>query len=82
MEQYLNMQLVHFVLTAVFSFLIGLEVKTYRMQFHAQETANTIGSARTYTFLGIVGYIFCIVDDSSHLAFSAASLSIGTLVRP
>jgi len=64
MEHYLNMPLVHFVLTAVFSFLIGLEIKTYRLQFHAQETAHTIGSARTYTFLGIIGYVFCIVDDS------------------
>jgi uncharacterized membrane protein (DUF4010 family) len=64
MEQYLNMQLVHFALTAVFSFLIGLEIKTYRLQFHAQETGKTIGSARTYTFLGIIGYLFCIVDDS------------------
>ena len=64
MEEYLNMQLVHFALTAVFSFLIGLEIKTYRLQFHAQETAHTIGSARTYTFLGIIGYLFCIVDDS------------------
>ena len=63
MQQYLDMQLVHFALTVVFSFLIGLEIKTYRLQFHAQETANTIGSVRTYTFLGIVGYIFRIVDD-------------------
>lgn len=64
MEQYLNMQLVHFALTAVFSFLIGLEIKTYHLKQHAQETVNTIGSARTYTLLGIIGYLFCIIDDS------------------
>jgi uncharacterized membrane protein (DUF4010 family) len=62
MEAYLDMQLVHFVLTAVFSFLVGLEIKTYRLQFHAREASNTIGSARTYTFLGIIGYLFCIID--------------------
>lgn len=63
MEQYLNIQLVQFVLTVVFSFLIGLEIKSYRLQFHAQETSTTIGSARTYTFIGMIGYIFCIIDE-------------------
>lgn len=68
MEHYLDMQLVHFALTAVFSFLIGLEIKTYQMQFHGGKTANTIGSVRTYTFLGMLGYLFMLLGDALYIA--------------
>lgn len=68
MEPFIDLRFVHFALTAVFSFLIGLEIKTYRLQFHAGEKAHAVGSVRTYTFLGILGYLFGLLGDSVYLA--------------
>ncbi|RUM89569.1 MAG: beta-carotene 15,15'-monooxygenase [Thermodesulfatator sp.] len=57
-----NPDLVHFAVTVVFSFLLGLEVKTYGQQIEEEESPHFIGSARTYTFLGILGFIFFRLD--------------------
>jgi len=68
MEYSFDIRLVHFALAAVFSFLIGLEIKTYRLRFHASETEHTIGSDRTFTFLGILGYLFWLIDGNLYIA--------------
>jgi len=47
--------LTYLVIITTISFLIGLEIKTYRLK---QEQKSHLGSARTYTFIGIVGFIF------------------------
>ncbi len=57
-----NPDLVHFAVTVAFSFLLGLEVKTYGQQIEEEESPHFIGSARTYTFLGILGFIFYRLD--------------------
>jgi len=57
-----NPDLIHFAVTVVFSFLLGLEVKTYSQQIEEEESPHFIGSARTYTFLGILGFIFFRLD--------------------
>jgi len=67
-EAYIDPYLAHFVLTAVFSFLIGLEIKTYRQQYHASDTVHAIGSARTFTFLGVLGYLFWLMDTAVYVA--------------
>lgn len=72
MEYTVDIRLIHFALTAVFSFLIGLEIKTYQLQFHAAETKQTIGSVRTLTFVGVLGYLFWILDGRLYLAGFAA----------
>ncbi len=58
----LNPDLIHFAVTVVFSFLLGLEIKTYGQQIEEEESPHFIGSARTYTFLGILGFIFYRID--------------------
>ncbi len=67
MQESFNTDLIHFVMTAVFSFLIGLEIKSYRARFHKEDTKTTIGSARTYTLIGILGYLLFILDTSHTL---------------
>ncbi len=57
-----NPDLIHFAVTVVFSFLLGLEIKTYGQQIEEEESPHFIGSARTYTFLGILGFIFYRLD--------------------
>jgi len=52
---FLPLELLHFLYITTLSFLIGLELKAYRLEnnqnFH-------IGSTRTFTFIGILGFVF------------------------
>jgi uncharacterized membrane protein (DUF4010 family) len=71
MESYVDIRLVHFALTVVFSFLIGLEIKTYLVRFHSDEKVHAFGSARTYTFIGILGYLFWMLGMAVYIAAMA-----------
>ncbi len=65
--------LIHFVLTVTFSFLIGLEVKTYRNQSQASHKKDFLGSTRTITFMGVLGFVFYLID-AKHLLVYALGL--------
>jgi len=62
-----NPDLIHFLLSVVFSFLIGLEIKAYRLKFHSATTQYFMGTARTFTFVGALGFIFYKID-MNHLS--------------
>ena len=53
-----------FILTLTLSFLTGLEMREYKRTL---ENAYFIGTARTYTLIGMLGYIFYILDPSWRL---------------
>ncbi|WP_456451349.1 MgtC/SapB family protein [Hydrogenimonas sp.] len=74
----MNPDLVHFVVTVAFSFLVGLEVKTYQQHFHPDNPRDFFGTARTYTFVGILGYIFYRIDP--HLVAYSVVLAGLTLL--
>ncbi len=65
--------LVHLIVTAVASFLVGLEIKTYRLQQHPDTPKFFFGTARTYTFIGILGFIFYRIEPL-HLSIYALVL--------
>ncbi len=67
----LDADLIHFIVTTAFSFLIGLEIKTYRQQFHREEPKAFFGTARTYTFIGILGYVFYRIDPHGLVVYTA-----------
>ncbi len=67
----ISADLVNLIVTVAFSFLIGLEVKTYRIQYHDDSTKYFFGSARTFTFVGMLGFIFYKVDFAAYLAVLA-----------
>ncbi|AKF24979.1 beta-carotene 15,15'-monooxygenase [Sulfurovum lithotrophicum] len=58
----LSPDLIHLVITFVFSFLVGMELKTYRQQYHSKDNNLFFGTARTYTFIGILGFIFYKIE--------------------
>lgn len=66
--------LIHFILALVFSFLIGLEVKTYRNHFTQKEHHDFFGTTRTLTFIGLLGYIFYLID-TTHLRLYIAGFT-------
>lgn len=68
-----NSDLTHFVVTIVFSFLIGLEIKAYRLKFHSTTAQYFMGTARTFTFIGILGFIFYKID-TAHLSVYIAGM--------
>ena len=59
----INSLLSYFVLTLVFSFLIGLELKAYQTKFHPDSQKNSLGTTRTYTFIGMLGFILYKLDS-------------------
>ncbi len=71
--------LIHFVITVAFSFLVGLEVKTYRIQYHSDSSKYFFGSARTLTFVGILGFLFYKIDPVHLLPYTAVLLSLTVL---
>jgi uncharacterized membrane protein (DUF4010 family) len=71
--------LVHLVITAVFSFLVGMELKTYRQQFHPDSEKFFFGTTRTYTFVGILGYLFYRMD-TAHLSVYVAAMAAFSLL--
>ncbi|MEO1924322.1 MAG: DUF4010 domain-containing protein [Nautiliaceae bacterium] len=54
MSDLIPKDLISFLIVVVFSFLIGLELKAYRIN----KPKSHVGSARTYTFIGIMGFVF------------------------
>ncbi len=75
----LDVLLIHFILTVTFSFLIGLEVKTYREQFHSQEKKDFFGSTRTMTFMGILGFILYLIDTRHLIVYTVGLLGFTAL---
>ena len=66
--------LINLIFITTLSFLIGVELKTYYI------TKNTldkhIGSAKTYTFIGVMGFVFYKIDIS---AFIVAFITLSIL---
>jgi len=76
----INPLLIDFVATAVFSFLIGLEIKAYRLKFfHKKGTETFFGTTRTFTFIGIAGFVFYILDPKHFSIFISGFLAITCL---
>ncbi len=75
----MNPDLVHFIVTVAFSFLIGLEVKTYRQRFHPDGPQDFFGTARTYTFVGILGFVFYKIDPVHLTAYTAVLVGLTLL---
>jgi len=76
----INGDLLHFLVVSVFSFLIGLEVRSYRSQFAKEKDANYFfGDVRTYSFVGILGYILFLLDSQNYLLYFAGFMAITLL---
>ena len=59
----IDIDLMHFLAVTILSFLVGLEVKSYRVQFAQKKTQYYFfGSVRTYTFIGILSFLFFKLD--------------------
>jgi uncharacterized membrane protein (DUF4010 family) len=76
--------LVQFLATTLFSFLIGLEFRTYQRVFHGERRSDSgqkidYGSTRTFTFLGVLGFVLYALDATG-LLFGVGLLVIAALM--
>ena len=76
----LDPDLIHFVVTGVLSFLVGLEIKTYREHYHTAGSGYFFfGTTRTFTFVGILGYLFYRIDPERLIPYTTAMILLSLL---
>ena len=71
--QHIPQDLYNFLLVALFSMLIGLE---QRLHHDSEKPKSLLGTDRTFTFIGILGYILYLFDPVRMLFFGLGGLSI------
>ncbi|HQJ90425.1 MAG TPA: MgtC/SapB family protein, partial [Paludibacteraceae bacterium] len=69
--------LTNFVLVTLFSLLIGL---SQRKRYMRREETPEFGSDRTFTLIGILGYILYILDPNNLSTFLCGGLAIVILL--
>jgi uncharacterized membrane protein (DUF4010 family) len=70
--------LINFVLVTLFSLLIGLSQR--RLHSHAHEADHTFGTDRTFTFIGILGYILSLIDPTQGMMFAGGGLVLAMVM--
>lgn len=76
--QYLPEELVTFILVTVFSLLIGLSLR--RISLKREGETTLFGTDRTFTFIGILGYLLYILDPVNYRLFMGGGAVLGVLL--
>lgn len=76
--EYLPRELVTFVLVTLFSLLIGLSLRKLSLKREGETTL--FGTDRTFTFIGILGYLLYILDPADYRLFMGGGLVLGMLL--
>lgn len=74
---YIPEEFVKFILVLVFSLLIGLEQRRHHMD---EDEDLLFGTDRTYTFIGLLGYVLFLADQHAFIPFIAGFMMIGILL--
>jgi uncharacterized membrane protein (DUF4010 family) len=74
----LDSLLTHFILTVVYSFLIGLELRSYKLEFHPDDK-EFFGTARTYTFVGILGFVLYKIEPINFSVYISGFIGMSLL---
>jgi len=79
MELFKNIpqNLINFVLVTVFSLLIGLSQRRIHSQSH--EGSHTFGTDRTFTFIGILGFVLYFLDWQHAYLFMGGGLVLAII---
>lgn len=76
--EYLPRELVTFVLVTLFSLLIGLSQR--RISLKREGETTLFGTDRTFTFIGILGYLLYILDPVEYRLFMGGGAVLGLLL--
>lgn len=75
---FLPRELVTFVLVTLFSLLIGLSQR--KISLRREGEATQFGTDRTFTFIGILGYLLYILDPVEYRLFMGGGAVLGLLL--
>lgn len=75
---YLPRELVTFILVTIFSLLIGLSQRKISLKREGETTL--FGTDRTFTFIGILGYLLYILDPVNYRLFMGGGAILGLLL--
>lgn len=70
-------EFIRFLLVLVFSLIIGLEQRRHHI---AENEDLLFGTDRTFTFIGLLGYVLYIADPKSYFPFLTGLVIIGLLL--
>lgn len=76
--EYLPEELVTFILVTIFSLLIGLSLR--RISLKREGETTLFGTDRTFTFIGILGYLLYILDPVDYRLFMGGGAILGLLL--
>lgn len=76
--QYLPRHLVTFLLVTLFSLLIGLSQRKISLKREGETTL--FGTDRTFTFIGILGYLLYMLDPVRYTLFIGGGIILGALL--
>lgn len=76
--QYLPREMVTFILVTLFSLLIGLSIR--RLNLKREGETTLFGTDRTFTFIGILGYLLYILDPIEKHLFMGGGLILGLIL--
>lgn len=76
--EFLPKELVNFILVTLFSLLIGLSQR--RISLNREGETTLFGTDRTFTFIGILGYLLYILDPEGMRLFMGGGLVLGILL--
>ena len=76
--EYLPRELVTFVLVTLFSLLIGLSQRKISLRREGETTL--FGTDRTFTFIGMLGYLLYILDPVEYRLFMGGGAVLGLLL--
>ncbi|GAB1415157.1 DUF4010 domain-containing protein [Paludibacter sp.] len=84
MDELINIlpkELFSFVLTTLFSLLIGLSQLKFQMKNDEEKgSVTTFGTDRTFTFIGILGYILYILDPQNLILYIGGGIAMIVLL--
>lgn len=70
-------EFIRFLLVLVFSLIIGLEQRRHHV---IENEALLFGTDRTFTFIGLLGYVLFIADPKSYIPFLTGFVIIGVFI--
>lgn len=68
---------IQFLLTAIFSFIVGLE---QRKQYSEKEELLTFGTDRTFVFIGLLGFVLLVADPIGKYMYLAGGLAVSSML--
>ncbi len=77
LSNYVPADIIKFLLVVLFSFLIGLEQRRYHIKIKFE---NLFGTDRTFTLIGIFGYVLYVISPKNLLPFMGGGAVMAALL--